>query len=107
MKAGLAILLALLVTQWPVSAQGQQSVPSGFADVPIPGDVRIVRPDARVPRELSLLSGKWAGRWYNVLGHVLVIEQMSYLPPNRALVEVVNAWGGESESTLYARLGKS
>jgi len=57
-------------------------------EVPLPKEIAVVQPATSVPKEQAAFSGKWVGRWDNVLDSVLVVEEVT---PMAALV--VYAYG--------------
>jgi hypothetical protein len=60
--------------------------------IPLPEDVKIVKPDMMLSQAVRGFSGKWFGVWDGVLEHILVVEQIN--PPKAVAIYAI----GESQS---------
>ena len=50
---------------------------SAMGEVPLPDDVNIVVPDAKVRKDVAAFSGKWAGRWSGKMPTLLIVERIN------------------------------
>jgi hypothetical protein len=77
------------------------SLVAAQSTVPLPTNVRIVKPGPEVPVEQAAFSGKWFGIWnesgekrYGKRDHILIVERIDVNPSR---VRVVYAWGPRPE----------
>lgn len=74
--------------------------------IPVPNNVRIVRPGAGVPAGIAAFSGMWDGTLAQGAGtpepQIVVFEQIT---PNPPTVRVFYAWAGRGSPAGWTRLG--
>jgi hypothetical protein len=85
MKTSRRTALGILILSVLPARSQVATVPSGFGDVPLPADMKIVPPGKDVPPAIAAFSGKWTGEWGAGPGpraifttkHVLVVEELT------------------------------
>lgn len=108
------LVVATVGVVYCISASAQGLPP----DIPLPPNLQLTKPADELPPKLKAFAGKWVGSWDGIVGHVLVVEEIS--SPDRVVViyaygkaESRNIWkpawfrvvGKFSGETLELRLG--
>jgi hypothetical protein len=76
MNASLTFSFVVAALLFSVGSLFAQALPS---NVPLPGNVLVMKPAEDLPPDVKAFSGKWVGSWDGVLDHVLVVEEISSL----------------------------
>jgi len=72
--------------------------------VPLPDNVRIIRPGPGVPSELAAFVGKWFGQWDGVRDHILIVEEVTLNPPQARVIFAVAPGTIPQQQRYYMRL---
>lgn len=80
----LVIMTLIAMAAFAVSSQG--------ASVPLPEDVKIVKPRPDVPPEIAAFSGRWEGNWDRTLDVIIIVEEIT-----NTEAKVIHAWGDAPE----------
>lgn len=68
-----------------------------FAQPPLPADIIISEPDARLGKEIGVFSGKWVGKWDGALDAILIVEKIE-----NDGAKVLYAWGDAPQWNIKA-----